>query len=1114
MLTVYKASAGSGKTYTLTKTYLRLLLGIKQSDGRYRLNHSDFGNPLGNRHRRILAITFTNKATEEMKSRIVSQLDILANPETAAESDYVKDFTREFGCSVTQLSEAAAKAMNQLLTGYSDFYVTTIDSFFQTVLRAMAFELDYPGDYEVVLESDAVVSEAVSMMLDDFNCSPDTSDNNPVAKALLDFMREQRDNGGKFNIFNRRGGIFSKMVSSAMALFDEKYHILADDFEKWLNNPDSVPDLSKNLKDWEEKLLDKNRKLAKKFMDALTAKSFKYSEVTQAFAKRIEEAASGEVPQTDVFTQVGFTNIYHDRDYLPKSLFKSKTRGQKECTTDFVRDMTVIFRQIARNAARIYDIRTIAGSISIYRFMKVLTDNIHRFSNDRNIVVLADTNRVLNGVMDKGNVPFVYEKIGNSLYHFLIDEFQDTSRLQWQNLLPLVENGLAEGNDSLIIGDEKQSIYRFRNSDSSLLHTEVSRHFGTAVDLHGHHAGENTNWRSSGVIVRFNNALFSALAELNGVEGYDNVCQDIAPSHADEDGYIRFFPFSKTVSATDACETDTLVAEIKRQHKAGYAWSDIAVLVGTRTKCQEYAQALLANGIPIATEEALLLRNNPSVALIVSTLKMFLDAKADVPMNRKNMDRRTFCSQFQFFYNRGLQSGEDPDASAVNAINHIFYGDNSETVAGAVADLVEENPSSLSELIEIVILKRISEQERIRDMAFLGAFQDAAIQYSATFGNNLVEFMRWWNSVSPNLSVATPDNNDAVRVMTIHKAKGLEFACVHLPYAEYPLTSKRKVEKEWLSVPRRGILKLLPPALNIEYRKETEIPLSMFCSRARANARARVTDGLNRVYVAYTRPSRELCVYYKPEVDLGKTLAEVLAGFDGFDSTDMSFIIGAPTRPLPVSQKKQEQQRKQREALFSLDSYDIVDIHRKKVLSEIDYGLPTNPTGVEYDDDVRHRAAVRGTAMHFAMSCLNARNVPMEVAMERAIKRARRRGLTPDDEQVLRSLVTAPQTAGALRKWFVESKRSIAEAPLTSADPANPGVFDTGDTGVLRPDLIVWHDDDNIEIVDFKFTTEAQRGHMEQVRDYVARMRLVYPQATFTATLLYADLLQTVPVQL
>lgn len=1130
MLTVYKASAGSGKTFTLAKTYLSLLLGIKKPDGTYRLNHPDFGKTFSNRHSRILAITFTNKATEEMKTRIIDELSILANPDTVAKSDYVTDFTKQFNCSQQQLSQAAKIAMRQLLTGFSDFNVTTIDSFFQTVMRAMAFELDYPGDYEVVLESDAVIAEAVAMMLDDYNSIPGGDLKDPVSVALLEFMREERNNSGKFNIFNRRAQIFRNMVNSSKALFDERYHLVADEFEKWLNNPLSVPTLVKTLDGWKDYLINRNKQLAKDFRTLLTDNNIEYKEVATTVKKRIEECESSALMSTKVFEQPTFERAFNDTRTTSQTLFGSGTKALKKCDDDTARSLHFIFRRIVRNVVRLYDVQTMRNSVGTYRFMKVLTDNVHRFTNDRNVVVLADTNRLLHEVMDKGNVPFVYEKIGTALSHFLIDEFQDTSALQWKNLIPLVENGLAEGNDSLIIGDEKQSIYRFRNSDSSLLHHQVADYFGNNVLPRGHRKGENTNWRSSGVIVRFNNQLFSVLANNLNVRGYGNVAQDIPSKHENEDGYIHFFPLgtggakNETVDETQTTE-HLMVQQILRQHDNGYTWKDIAVLVPTNSLCRQYGQTLLANGIPIATEEALLISANPSVALVVSTLRMIIEAaEKNSHEDNKRLDINAFKSRFMFQYNTLLHQGMDADNAASQAIDNVFYSNKNLLSITAVQDIIDTNPSTLYELIETIIANRISDIERARDMVFLAAFNDIAIQYSTNFGNNLVDFLRWWRTIAPKASIATPDNTDAVRVMTIHKAKGLEFKCVHLPDAGHALYNPTIVEKVWVRTPTdHNCFSALPPALNIALSANTGFEMSRFYNLYTQNKLARVTDGLNRVYVAFTRPERELCAYYNPTSAFGKDLAKALSSLSGFNANDSSLIIGAPTKPLPISEEEEEKLKKKREATITLETYDIPCRFKLSFEATADNRISVSTTGIDPQPPVTApdkkkpqtrqmiRAAQRGTAMHYALSCLNARSVSIEIAMERAIKQARRRGLSDEDADTLRNLTTDAHTAPALKRWFVNSKRAVSETPIhIHTDPED---FVTDDSGMLRPDLIVWNTDNDIEIVDFKFTTEVQRSHIEQVRDYATMLRNVFPDASITASLLYADLKEIVAVE-
>lgn len=1142
MLTVYKASAGSGKTYTLTKLYLRDLLGIKTGSGKYRLARGR------NRQRNILAITFTNKATEEMKTRIIRELSVLAND--VSRSDYLKDFTTEFGCTPEQLAEAASRALSDLLLGYADFNVSTIDSFFQTVLRAMAYELDYPGDYELVLDPGAVLAQAASHMLDKVDGYADPELKSPAARVILNHMMDKLRDGKSFNVMNRKGNVFRQLVRDAGTIFNEKFQQIARPMMKWLEKEDAVEEFDRSVKARQAAIREEIAAAAGVYADIFDshgADPVKNS--NRALKGTIEKALAGEPAAPSSLGGTLNKNIL-EADFPKESLFSPATFARRALPglsdAEFARAMEAV-HAIIDLSSEFHDLGLIRRGIPTYRFMKLLISNIEEVETGNNIIVLSDTNRLLETVMDRGNVPFVYEKLGTRLKHFLIDEFQDTSQMQWRNLYPLVENGLAEGNDSLIIGDEKQSIYRFRNSDSTLLSETVPAQFPDKVRLRGDAPGENTNWRSSEMVVTFNNDIFAALAGDLGIASYGNVRQAIAPKHRGEPGYVRFFPTPATrenpateegasadgepLSAVerDEAQIQSIVEQIKRQHDAGYRWRDIAVLSATKKGLKRVAEKLLAEKIPVATSEGLLVSRNIAVQTVLSTLRLLARVRGATPIELKKVDRTTFTSRFQNVYAELVTAGSTPDRAAVDAINQILdeytrlraqarSGASPEpeepTVPGPIADLVDERPSTLTSLVELVIMHRLNEEQRASSMAYLAAFHDAVLQFSTTLGNNLVDFLRWWPSVASRLSISTPEDTDAVRFSTIHKAKGLQYPCVHIYNGDYPLEgNRREAEKVWKSTENLN-LKKAPDYVLVNLTAEAQLPRSAFRHEAEQAALARVTDGLNRVYVAYTRAERELCVYYEPDKNFGEELVKILGQMPGFNKDDKSFVAGAPTVPLPVSDEERRRQQLEQQAVFHLTGYPVTDPESVRVFTRVDSEADADVNGL--DDRPMSEAAVRGTAMHFAMSCLNARpGADLAAQMEAAIRRARRRGLTDDAADSLRALLSDPVLAPALRRWYTESLRAVTEVPILSphtGDDCDADLLITDDRGVLRPDLIVWHTEDDIEIVDFKFTGAVRAEHVEQVRDYANHLQHVFPGAHIAATLMYADLRKIVSV--
>ena len=1126
MLTVYKASAGSGKTYTLTKLYLKMLLGIKQPGGSYLLNHSDFATPERNRHRHILAITFTNKATEEMKERIITKLDELA--ETPEQSPYTEEFTALFGCTPQQLAQTARLALNDLLYDFREFNVSTIDSFFQQVLRALAYELDYPGDYEVELNSGAVVSEATAQMLDNFNYNPETDSGHVLASTIRQFMLAERQRGRAFNIFNRNIKVHKQLVRRAQNIFSERYQLVAREFEEWTKDPEALTTMQSNLENWQKSLADTLPDAIAALREEVADGGFEWDKHVSSFMRKLLEklADPANLTASELAKSKTYQSLYQARaeggwgGYNKKA---SETSGYEH-----TRRLLAAGRKIAKTLARYFAAGSMLGEIQTYRFMNLVNGFVSKFRSDNNIILLADTNRLLQRVTDEGNVPFVYEKMGVNLRHFLIDEFQDTSRMQWQNLMPMVEDGLSEGHDSLIIGDEKQSIYRFRNSDSNLLRVEVERHFGTQVDKHGLTPAENTNWRSAPGIVRFNNTLFKALAANLDINSYGNVVQGIASKNDAKTAYVKFVS-TKGMPEVDAEPEDlrikAMIAEITRQHEAGYRWSDIAVLDARRRVVAKASLALLAAGIPVATDEALLVDSAQSVKLIVSILEMLRRGDSVVEEARKKaVSIRTMIVRFNYLNSLArFGDKEYTPASAIEALNLAADSMNTEVSMPGAADVLGDRPSSLTTLVETIIERRIPHRQRVAEAPYLAAFHDAVLNYTSTYGNNLIGFLRWWNNIKGSLSVASPAQVDAVRMMTIHKSKGLEFKCVHVVDGSYALTGRKgSNEDTWLRVPRRLRRYGMPPGVHVAFKAEATLPFSPFAVAAAMNRADRVTDGMNRNYVAFTRAERELCVYYEPDVDFGRQFVEAVesVNFTGDPllctlshniDPNGNFVMGKPTVPgyegsEPATAGESTQTADGEPATDNIilaDEYNVTLGGEGSYITNFEALVGEEPDVADPTLCIDTEATARGDRLHYALSLV--RTVPE--GLEGALRRARRRGLSDDEADFLRAELNRPELQKYIERWFGKGLRTAAEMPVFVPESGSR------EATTFRPDRIVWHADGSIEIVDYKFTTTATSGHRRQVENYCRLLQKIYPGVRVAGALWYVDLAKVVEVR-
>lgn len=1117
MLTIYKASAGSGKTYTLAYEYIKMLVGIKDPDTDvYRLNHEKYspeGSYIPDRHRFILAITFTNKATEEMKRRIIKELDLLSHAPASGEKDpsgYAGKLTGELGCSRDELARTAHRALRQLLYDFHYFHVSTIDSFFQTVLRTFARELDRQGDFNVELDDTYAIEAGVGMMLDEFNYGM-ASHNSPLGRWIREYMIECQNEGRTFNLFNRRSIIHRELVNFVENICNERFKPFAKEMRTYLDDKTRIPRFAKALKQRREAIPCIIREETLRFISGLQQRGVEYQSINATLRSRIETYfLAGVVPPDSKFLSDSGKAIQAAIDPDNGDMQSLFARKNFEASIDLCQYIQGFFSTIAGLCTEHSIIIMMARSLRHLELLGYAWGYVDRFGVDNNLVLLSDTNDLLRRIISNDETPFIYERLGMYLHHFLIDEFQDTSGMQWENLRPLVTNGIDEKFDSLIIGDEKQSIYRFRNSDSSLLHHKVADDdFPDRHRIKGNGPGENTNYRSSSDIIRFNNTLFSRLAKDWNVDGFENVIQEIPSSRADCSGYIRFIPVKPLKKngmgqqATDRPESplETMALQIKRQHdEGGYRWSDIAILVSKRSEATASIEYLMENhkDIPVLSDEALLLRNSPSVNLIVSMLKLIDQSHmATVPTVNTvsgyptRSDIVLMMSRFEFYFSRGMEAEQalrqalDPDA------------DGGHELTGGLSAIRERKPSSLVSLVETIIREKLSDEERRQEAAFIAAFQDCVTDYCSRYNPGLNAFLRWWNSQCDKLAMASAPEQDAVRIMTIHKSKGLEFDCVHLPFASWSRSGLN--ERVWVPCPEIEDIpsSLQPPVILLEMNKTAGLRHSPLKYAYERNMHDRLTDTLNKTYVAYTRPVRELIAYYVPEADIGKDLVRIFAR-DNAGSVDDSLLvdlgryfnpetceltIGAPT----VSAHHDQPGVKDTPSLLPSPGYEVYFREDSRELTTIDDLLDLDADGSDEPmADVPEMAGAasneedamrRGSILHGILARVG-HLCELGDAVEQVAGHYR---ISQEEKDVFRTIlehaidISVPE----IKRWFDGYVRVLNERPI----------FIPGENTICRPDRIVWNPDGSIDIVDFKFTSDVKDEHHRQVLGYVGLLK-------------------------
>lgn len=821
MINIMKASAGSGKTYNLARTYISLLL---KSTDRYAYRH-------------VLAVTFTNKATAEMKNRILKELHVLGtDPEN---SPYLEDFVPSIFPDKDSLKRRAGDIMVDILHDYGAFSVSTIDKFFQMTLKAFSREIGQFSSYQVELDRNSLVHESVDRILDSL-----TEESTGLINWLHEGVKEQLSQGRRVNVERTLYEIAERLKSEEQREFSEKTKIKSDDAFA-AERLDAVRDeCSSVILSFEESV----RNAAQAVIDIMNDAGVPLSETTRGFMSQIEGFA-GVGPALRVWRPTdGFFNNASDQDkWFSKAKAKQFLPRVKGILDEPLKHFMALFGtpfNIYNTALLIkdqtFDLRLAAD---IYREFDLLL-------KEKNVLGLDDSNAILRGIIDGSDAPFVYEKLGVRFEDFLLDEFQDTSSIQWQNFYPLLKESESSGKDNLIVGDVKQSIYRWRGSDWNLLASELPKQFASSkVDT------LDSNWRSCKEIVEFNNDFFSFAAEAVNVKDLYSDVRQVARSGDRQPGHVRVTFCDKKDELQKVYES---ICSAMESHAA---YGDIAVLVRMNSEGGAVANFLREKGIPVVSDDSLNIKSSVTVRRLVSILSYV----------------------------------ENP-ADTVNSYLASSLGVSSPEKSLSLVDMCESLLRSL---------EKRDPEIYARETLYIQSFMDFLQEWTSSNGNSLVRFLKHWDeSSSPCLS--SPEDADAVRIMTIHKSKGLEFPYVIFPFAE----SVGFYRGEWHWCRTEGAAHDLPSATSAMFpvRLTEKTEYTLFSDRLREEKMLQTVDNLNTFYVSLTRAEKSLhiiaCTPPASHIKSGvaKDLSQLLYSFavsgglepsSGNDGTE-EFVRGLP----------------------------------------------------------------------------------------------------------------------------------------------------------------------------------------------------------------------------
>lgn len=846
---VYRSSAGSGKTYTLMRVYLSIVLKDPH------------------RYRNILAITFTNKAANEIKQRILSNLKVVSGLEAGGipprYEHLVRSLMEDTGFHLDELRNRAGKVLSLILHNYSDFSVSTIDSFVHRIIRAFSFDLKLSMNFEVEMDTGMLLELAIEDML----AAAGTERN--LTEILVNFIRERAEEDESWQIDR--------------TLLDFSKNLFREDAVRLLPDSGSI---------------DANQ--IKHFAGAIRRVINEYQETLTAFGKQAMSLMAGHGLGADFFYQKRkgiygfFEKLANGNVDAEINSFVRKTIENNEwlssdgkkapegATVMAVSEkLASIFYQaegkISQEEGRIILLKMVLRQLYPMSVLSEMRSRLDKVKNERNVVPISEFNRIVADIVMEEPVPFIYERIGERYRYFMIDEFQDTSVLQWMNLMPLLENSLSQDGLNMIVGDGKQAIYRFRNGDVNQFvrlpevenpeDNPVIAQRTVVLKREYKHARLADNFRSRREIVEFNNCFFSHISPLylddsktvyqEGEQGYD-------PDNHGGKVQIEFYDGDDQMY--DDHTINRVFELIQSLCKEGYKPGDIAVLCRSNKESSGIAVFLNSQGVKVVSADSLLLKNSAEVNFLVNCLELLNDPGREI--NR--------IAITEYLWDNHLLGKVTRTEVYRQARSHQSFLNLLEC-SGRRFDVANLRDMSLFDKVEEII--RIFGLHE-RSPLYLQFFLDEVLGFTSTRPGSIPGFLEYWYAQRDKLSVILPAGDDAVQVMTIHKSKGLEFPVVIFPFASKSAGGRNK-STVWVPFSDEAIPELTSACLKLESRLEKTQYSGLYTTEEDKKR----LDLLNLVYVAFTRPSERLYVLSgklsdKPE-KIG-TITDMLTSFLDF----------------------------------------------------------------------------------------------------------------------------------------------------------------------------------------------------------------------------------------
>jgi ATP-dependent exoDNAse (exonuclease V) beta subunit len=1041
-LTVYKASAGSGKTFTLATEYIRLLVENPQS------------------YRNILAVTFTNKATEEMKMRILSQLYGIWKqlPES---NNYLKNIQEKTGLEPNVISERAGLSLNNLTHNYNYFRVETIDTFFQSVLRNMARELDLTTNLRIGLNDYQVEELAVDQLIEDLT----TTD--VMLQWILKYIMENISDDKSWNVI-------AQIKKFGQNIFKDYYKEVSITLEQKMGEAGFFENYTTCLRDLRKAAEEYMKEIGESFFDTLEGEGLNVDDLSskqRGIASFFNKLRKGTFDPSIITTTVA-NHLENIEKWCPK------TNPRRDVVLQVVESSLIQILKCAVEAQekqwKIFQSSNLTlRHLNQLRLLSSIEKKVREINETENRFLLSDTQQLLHSLIDGSDSPFIFEKIGTQLQHVMIDEFQDTSTIQWQNFKVLLAETMShEDGSNLIVGDVKQSIYRWRSGDWRLLNGIENQFNSMLMEI----KSLSTNYRSTRNVIDFNNTFFrhaakveyQALEELECDEreqlekAYADVEQKVPDDKKDEGRVtIELLPNNEYQESV----LEHTVEYVRELIDAGVSQKDIAILVRYNNHIPLIAQYFLENlpEVSIVSDEAFRLEASSAVCLMIQALHLLLHP--DDQLTKAAIVKTWLCTV------QGKELTDDQFMIAGNNLDEYLP----EAYIGHFDELLTLPLYELAEKIYSIFQLHLLEGQG----AYLCAFYDHLANYVNENTTDIQSFLTEWEE---NLSKKTiqSDETNGIRLISIHKSKGLEFDHVIIPYCDWTL-EKYSDNIIWCK-PNEAPFNDLP-IVPIDY--SPKMMGSIYEKEYLHEHLQNTVDNLNLLYVAFTRAAKSLYVVGKRGAKNSRSalielclplVAESMleAQLEGMENNEAAIVFEYGT--CQTSQPELSSQKNEKESSNPfLQKSEAISVSIRTYDSKVNFRQSNRSRDfIEGEDiDQQRRYIQAGSILHEIFS-----TIQTEKDIPEALQRLQFEGILYDEEMtaeritsMLRKRLSDPRVAS----WFSPRWTLFNECTILSVED--------GEVHEHRPDRVITDGDEWI-VVDFKFGHPDPEYHT-QVRRYM-----------------------------